>query len=73
MYLGQVIYSIYISCCLQVLGPLPESEEEAYAWTLELYSYTRMLLAALPQDELAKVCDNSKRYGGEAHDSICGQ
>jgi hypothetical protein len=40
---------------VQALGPIPEESMEAYLWTIEIYSSTRMLLAALNADQLAAV------------------
>ena len=38
-----------------VLGPLPDQALEPYAYARELYGSTRMLLACLPDEALARV------------------
>lgn len=40
---------------MQALGPIPDESMDAYLWTVEIYSSTRMLLAVLPPDRLAAV------------------
>ncbi len=39
----------------QVLPPVPDSQQEGYQWTHEIYSSTRMTLAALPRELLPSV------------------
>ncbi len=44
----------------QVLGPVPESQFEAVESIEEIYGCNRMMLAALPREQLAKVCSGLK-------------
>ena len=46
----------------QVLGPVPESDQEAYEATAEIYGTCRMLLAPLDRELLSKVVTG---VGGE--------